>query len=250
MKFSIITAVYNSQENIRETLKSVLDQEYRNVEHIIIDGNSTDGTLEVIADYKDQIAKMISEPDQGIYDALNKGIQCSSGDVVGILHAGDLYAHDKVLKRVAEGFENQSGDGCYGDLQYVDPKDPNKIIRYWKSSPYKEGKFRLGWMPPHPTFFVKREVYEKYGVYNQEFRIAGDYELMLRFLERYKISIFYIQEVLIKMRMGGISNRSVKNIFQKSYEDYKAWKVNHLNGSFSTIFLKNLSKLPQFFLKT
>jgi glycosyltransferase len=170
--------------------------------------------------------------------------------VVGILHAGDLYAHNKVLKRVAEGFESQSGDGCYGDLQYVDPKDPNKIIRYWKSSPYKGGKFRLGWMPPHPTFFVKREIYEKYGVYNKEFRIAGDYELMLRFLERYKISIFYIPEVLIKMRMGGISNRSVKNIFRKSYEDYKAWKVNHLRGSLSVIFLKNLSKLPQFFLKT
>ncbi len=249
MKISIITAVFNGQENIRETIKSVLDQEYRNIEHIVIDGNSTDGSLEVIADYKDQIAKMISEPDQGIYDALNKGINLSSGDVVDILHAGDIYAHDKVLKRVVEGFENQSGDGCYGDLQYVDQKDPKKIIRYWKSSPYEEGKFRLGWMPPHPTFFVKREIYEKYGVYNKEFRIAGDYELMLRFLERYKISIFYIPEVLIKMRVGGISNRSVKNIFWKSYEDYKAWKVNHLKGSFSIIFLKNLSKLPQFFLK-
>jgi glycosyltransferase len=250
MRVSIITTVFNGQENIRETIKSVLDQEYRNIEHIVIDGNSTDGTLEVIADYKDRIAKMISEPDQGIYDALNKGIQRSSGDVVGILHAGDLYAHDKVLKRVVEGFESQNVDSCYGDLQYVKKDNIHKVVRYWRSSEYRQGKFRLGWMPPHPTLFVKREIYEKYGVYNQKFRIAGDYELMLRFLERYKISIFYIPEVLIKMRWGGISNRSVKNIFWKSCEDYKAWKVNHLNGSFSTIFLKNLSKLPQFFLRT
>lgn len=249
MKVSIITAVMNGKGTIRETIESVLGQEYKNIEHIIIDGNSTDGTLEMIAGYKDQIAKTISEPDQGIYDALNKGIRISSGNIIGILHAGDLYAHDRVIERVVEGFEKNNGEGCYGDLQYVHRNDPNKVIRYWKSSPYRDGKFKFGWMPPHPTFFVKREIYEKYGVFDKEFRIAGDYELMLRFLERHRISIFYIPEVLIKMRWGGISNRSVKDLWVKSREDYKAWERNHLKGNIFIIFLKNLSKLPQFLRK-
>lgn len=249
MKVSIITAVMNGERTIRETLDSVLGQEYKNIELIIIDGNSTDGTREMIAGYKDRIAKMISEPDQGIYDALNKGIRISSGNIIGFLHAGDLYAHDRVIGRVVEGFEKYHEEGCYGDLQYVNRNDPNKVIRYWKSSPYRDGKFKSGWMPPHPTFFVKREVYEKYGVFDKEFRIAGDYELMLRFLERHKISIFYIPEVLIKMRWGGISNRSLKDLWVKSREDYRAWERNHLKGSISTIFLKNLSKLPQFLQK-
>jgi glycosyltransferase len=246
MKVSIITPVFNGQGTIGETIENVLNQEYKNIEHIIIDGNSTDGTLEMITDYTHQIAKVVSELDQGIYDALNKGIRLSTGDIIGILHAGDLYAHDRVLKRVVDGFEKQNKDGCYGDLQYVDQNDPNKVIRYWKSSSYRNGKFKLGWMPPHPTFFVKREVYEKYGVFNREFRIAGDYELMLRFLAKEKISVFYIPEVLVKMRMGGISNRSVKDLWIKSREDYKAWKINHLTGSILTILLKNLFKLPQF----
>lgn len=245
MKISIITPVFNGRETIRETINSVLNQEYRDIEHIVIDGHSTDGTLEMITGYRDQIAKMVSEPDQGIYDALNKGIRLASGDIIGILHAGDLYSHDRVLRRVVEGFEENNKDSCYGDLQYVDPNDPKKVTRYWKSSPYRDGKFKLGWMPPHPTFFVKREIYEKYGSFNQEFRIAGDYELMLRLLTKHRISVFYIPEVLVKMRMGGISNRSVKDLWVKSREDYKAWKINHLKGSVGVILLKNLSKLPQ-----
>ena len=246
MKVSIITAVRNAQKTVEETIRSILGQTFKNVEHIIIDGCSTDGTLGIIEEYRARIAKIISEPDGGVYDALNKGIQLSSGDIVGILHAGDLYAHEGVLNTVVEVFEKRSEDGCYGDLQYVDKDDPNKLIRYWKSSAYKDGKFRLGWMPPHPTFFVKREIYEKHGLFNREFRIAGDYELMLRFLAKQKISVFYIPEVLVKMRMGGISNRSAKDLWVKSREDYKAWKINHLKGSPFIIFLKNLSKLPQF----
>jgi len=245
MKFSIVTAVLNRRETIRDTIESVLNQDYRNVEHIIIDGGSTDGTLEVIAEYGGQISKTISEPDQGVYEALNKGIRLSVGEVIGILHGDDFYAHNKVLRRVVEGFAKQNRDSCYGDLQYVDKKDPHKVLRHWKSSIYTEGKFKSGWMPPHPTFFVRRRIYEKYGLFNEKFRIAGDYELMLRFLERYKISTFYIPEVLIKMRWGGISNGSVQNLFIKSYEDYKAWKINHLQGNLLIIFFKNLSKVPQ-----
>ncbi|MBI5967024.1 MAG: glycosyltransferase [Deltaproteobacteria bacterium] len=245
MKISVITAVLNSQKTIRDAIESVLNQDYKNVEHIIIDGGSTDGTLEVIEEYRGQIARMISEPDWGVYEALNKGIRLSTGKVIGILHGDDFYAHSRVLRRVVEGFEKQNRDSCYGDLQYVDKKDVHKVLRHWKSAPYTQGKFKSGWMPPHPTFFVKRRIYEKYGLFNEKFRIAGDYELMLRFLERYRISTFYIPEVLVKMRWGGISNGSVKNLFIKSYEDYKAWEINHLKGNLLIIFLKNLSKVPQ-----
>ena len=173
MKISIITPVFNGKKTIRETLKSVVNQEYGNIEHIVIDGHSTDGTLETISDYNHQIAKVVSEPDQGIYDALNKGIRLSTGDIIGILHAGDLYAHDRVLRRVAEDFERQNKDSCYGDLQYVDPDDPEKVIRYWKSSSYREGKFKLGWMPPHPTFFVKRESMKNMGFLTEIFELLG-----------------------------------------------------------------------------
>lgn len=246
MKVSIVTAVLNGRETIRDTIESVLNQDYKDVEHIIIDGGSTDGTLEVIAEYAGQISKTISEPDQGVYEGLNKGIRVSTGEVIGILPGDDFYAHDRVLRRVVEGLAKQNGDSCYGDLQYVDKRDPHKVLRHWKSSTYTPGKFRSGWMPPHPTFFVKRRIYEKYGLFDEKFRIAGDYELMLRFLERYKISTFYIPEVLVKMRWGGISNGSVKNLFIKSCEDYKAWKINHLQGNLLIIFFKNLSKVPQF----
>lgn len=203
----------------------------------------------MIKKYSNKITKFISEPDHGIYDALNKGIQLSSGNVIGILHSDDFYAHDQVLKKVADVFDQQKVDSCYGDLLYVSKKNINKVVRYWKSSDYRYGKFKYGWMPPHPTFFVRKEMYDQYGYFNTHFRIAADYELMLRFLERHRISTYYIPEVLIKMRLGGTSNRSLKNIFTKSAEDYRAWKVNHLNGGLNTIFLKNFSKIPQFLVR-
>ena len=245
MRISIITAALNNKETIEQTITSISSQVYKNFEHIIIDGGSTDGTLEVIK-HNGNLAKLISEPDHGIYDALNKGINLSSGDVIGILNGDDFYAHDQVLKMVQDVFENRNVDSCYGDLQYVWNHNTNKVIRYWKSSNYRHGKFRYGWMPPHPTFFVKREIYEKYGKFNTNFRIAADYELMLRFLEKYRISTYYIPDVLIKMRVGGMSNRSLRNLFIKSSEDYRAWKINNLSGGVHTILLKNLSKVPQF----
>ena len=246
LKISIITAVLNGRNTIGDTIRSVLNQGYKNVEHIIIDGGSTDETLEVIKRYINKAIRIISEPDQGVYDALNKGIKLSSGDVIGILNGDDFYAHDKVLNMVADVFKDQNVDSCYGDLQYVSKKDINKVVRYWKSSDYQYGKFIYGWMPPHPTFFVGRKIYEQFGYFNTSFRIAADYELMLRFLERYRISTYYIPDILIKMRVGGMSNRSLRNMALKSYEDYKAWKVNHLKINFYTILFKNLSKIPQF----
>ena len=249
MKISIITSVFNNTEFIEDCIKSVLKQNYKNIEYIIIDGGSTDGTIDVIKKYEEKISKYISEPDKGIYDALNKGIKLTSGDIIGFLHADDFYANNSVLETVVLHMTKHDVDSCYGDLFYINKSNPNKVIRHWKSRPYKDGLFKMGWMPPHPTFFVKKEIYDKFGYFNTEFKIAADYELMLRFLEKYKISTHYIPDVFIKMRIGGVSNRSLKNIFIKSCEDYKAWKINNLNGGISTILLKNLSKIPQFLWK-
>jgi len=250
MKVSIITGVFNKVNTIEGCIRGILEQSYKDVEHIIIDGGSCDGTLDIIYRYKDKIAKVVSEPDNGIYDALNKGIRLASGDIIGILHSDDFYAHNRVIENVVSVFKKENVDSCYGDLQYVSKENPYRVIRYWKVSPYSHEKFRYGWMLPHPTFFVKKWVYDKYGYFNTDFKIAADYELMLRFLARHRISTYYIPEVLIKMRIGGVSNRGLKNLLIKSYEDYKAWRINNLNGGFSIILLKNLVKIPQFFKRT
>jgi glycosyltransferase len=247
MKVSVITVVLNNREYVEDCIKSVLSQTYKNVEYIIVDGGSTNGTIEIIKKHERKISKWISEPDKGIYDAMNKGITLATGEIIGFLHVDDVYAHNRVIETVVSHVIDNDVDSCYGDLLYVNKKNPDKVVRYWKSCPYRDGLFRYGWMPPHPTFFVKREIYEKYDYFNTDFKIAADYELMLRFLERCKISTCYIPEVLIKMRLGGVSNRSLLNIMRKSYEDYKAWKVNNLNGGLYAILLKNISKIPQFF---
>lgn len=245
MKVSIITAVFNSAETIEDCIKSVANQTYSNIEHIIIDGNSTDGTLDVINKYKHKIARIVSEPDNGIYDALNKGIRLAGGDIIGILHSDDFYAHDRVIEKVVDTFVRYNVDSCYGDLQYVARNDINRVIRYWKSSNYKHGKFKYGWMPPHPTFFVKKSVYENYGLLNLDFPLAADYELMLRFLYKYRISTTYIPEVLVKMRTGGTSKPGSYTI-GAILENYRAWKVNNLNYPITMLF-KPFSKISQFF---
>jgi glycosyltransferase len=249
MKISIITAVYNNSETIGECIQSVLRQAYPDLEYIIIDGGSTDGTTEAIRPYRGKIALWVSEPDTGIYSALNKGLNLATGEVVGILHSDDVYAHERVVEKVAEAFEKSGADSVYGDLKYVDRNDPQRVIRSWKSSPFIPGKFRYGWMPPHPTFFVRKRVFENYGGFNENLRIAADYELMLRFLERHRISTHYLPEVLIHMRMGGVSNRGLRNLWTKSREDFLAWKLNGLSSRICAIPLKNLSKIPQFFVK-
>ncbi len=181
---------------------------------------------------------------------MNKGINLATGDIIGFLHADDFYANDRVIETVVSQMTKHNVDSCYGDLLYVNKKSTEKIVRYWKSCPYKEGLFQKGWMPPHPTFFVRKELYKKYGSYNTDFKIAADYELMLRFLGKNKISTYYIPEVFIKMRVGGASNRGLKNIVLKTNEDYKAWKVNNLDSTFYAILLKTLSKVPQFFRRS
>ncbi len=250
MKISVITAVFNNRRHIEDCIESVLAQTYTDIEYIIIDGGSTDGTVDAIRKYENRVSKWTSEPDNGIYDALNKGLNMAAGDVVGFLHSDDVYAHDRVIERVASEMEARDVDSCYGDLLYVDKDDTRKVIRYWRAYPYNHGLFRRGWMPPHPTFFARREVYKRCGCFNTDFRIAADYELMLRLLEKCRISTVYIPEVLIRMRMGGVSNRSVTNMVRKSREDYRAWKMNNLDGGALAVILKNVSKIPQFFRKT
>jgi len=250
MKVSIVTSVYNGNGTIEECISSVLNQSYRNIEYIVVDGKSNDGTTDVIKKYKKHIAKIINEPDKGLYDALNKGIEAATGDVVGFLHSDDFYPHENVIQNVVSHMNNCDIDSCYGDLVYVAKRDRTKIVRYWKSAPFNDGLFKKGWMPPHPTFFVKREIYTRYGSFNTQFKIAADYELMLRFLAKNNISSHYIPEILVIMRTGGRSNKSLKNILITSREDYNAWKVNNIKGGFHSILLKKLCKIPQFINKS
>jgi glycosyltransferase involved in cell wall biosynthesis len=212
----------------------------------VIDGASTDGTLQVLHGYADTLAALVSEPDRGIYDALNKGLRVATGEVVGFLHSDDLFADKHVLARIAGAFADPCVDAVYGDLVYVRKDAADQVVRYWKSGLFSPGKLRRGWMPPHPTLYVRRSVYEQLGMFYTDFRIAADYDFMLRFLGRGGVKVEYIPEVLVKMRLGGTSNRSFGNLLRKSMEDYRALKSNNIGG-LRTLAWKNLSKLPQFF---
>lgn len=248
MKVSIITVCYNSVDTIEDAIKSVLSQSYPDIEYIVVDGGSTDGTLEIIGKYRDKIAKFVSEPDRGIYDAMNKGIKLAAGEIVGILNSDDFYADENAVKKIVEAIEKEKADICWGDLVYVVKNNTDKVVRFWKSSEYQEKKFRQGWHPPHPSFFVKKQVYEKCGVFNLDFKIAADYELMLRFLEKCGVKPCYIPQVLVKMRTGGKSNfMNVFTVIKANLESYQAWKANGLKGGCLAVFLKPLSKIKQFF---
>lgn len=250
MKVSIITATFNNKSHIRDCITSISRQSYPNVEHIIVDGGSTDGTLDVIKGNEKNIAKWISGPDQGIYDAMNKGISLASGDVIGILNADDFYANAHVVSKVASVFHDDNLCSCYGDLEYVDPANTSRVVRYWHSGHYDERSFYWGWMPPHPTFFVRRDVYEKYGLFNLTLGSAADYELMLRFLLKYRITTAYIQEVLVKMRRGGTSNASLRNRLRANLMDRMAWNINGIKPYPWTLYLKPLRKFGQFFVSS
>lgn len=246
MKISIITATYNSAATVNDTLKSIAAQTYPDIEHIIVDGLSKDDTLESVRQYP-HVAKMITEKDKGIYDAMNKGVRMASGDIVGILNSDDLYASNEVLEKVMKAFEDPTVDAVYGDLQYVAADNINKVVRTWIAGNYSSRSFYFGWMPPHPAFFVRREVYEKYGHFQLELRTAADYEIMLRFLLKHKIKAVYLPELLVKMRAGGASNASLKHRINANKEDRKAWEMNGLQPYFFTIWLKPLRKVVQFF---
>jgi len=248
MVVSIITATYNSVESLEDCIKSVVTQTHENIEYIIIDNCSTDSTLDIAKSYSENINRIISEPDKGIFDALNKGIQIASGEIIGFLHADDFYADNTIIEKVVQKISQNDSDSLYGDLQYVAKRNTQKVIRNWVAGDYKPKKLLNGWMPPHPTFFVRRNCYQKYGLFNLDYKIAADYELMLRFLGKHQISTCYINAVMVKMRTGGTSNKSLTNIIQKSKEDLKALKENNI-GSYYSLFLKNFRKINQFFKK-
>jgi glycosyltransferase len=248
MKITIITATYNSASTIRDTLESVRSQTYPHIEHIIIDGMSSDSTLSIVRQYA-HVSRCISEPDKGIYDAMNKGIDLATGDIIGILNSDDIYQDSTVLARVMETFMNDHCDAVYGDLVYVDAQDTGKVLRYWKSGEYRPGNFKWGWMPPHPAFFVRRSLYERFGTFNTAFRTAADYELMLRFIHRHGARLGYVPRVLVKMREGGASNQSMTSRLKANKEDRKAWAINNLVPYWFTLYLKPLRKIGQYFLR-
>jgi glycosyltransferase involved in cell wall biosynthesis len=246
MKISIITVVYNNEATISSAIESVLSQTYKDKEYIVIDGGSTDGTLDKINQYRSQIDIFVSEPDKGIYDAMNKGLTKATGDVVCILNSDDLYPHEHVIERVAKELNASGSDAVYGDLVYVSPDDVNRVTRYWKSGNFKTKSFKYGWMPPHPAFFVKKSVYDKYGHFNTKLKSAADYELMLRFVYKNEIKLAYFPEVLVKMRTGGLSNSSLKNRLMANKEDKAAWEINGLKPYVFTLYLKPLRKVIQY----
>lgn len=248
MKISVITAVLNKQDTIADAVRSVVGQTWHDVEHIVIDGASTDGTIQALQPYVARIAVLLSEPDGGIYDALNKGIRIATGDVVGFLHSDDMFASERVLERVARQFADPTVDAVYGDLAYVRSADPSHVVRLWRAGRFSRRKLSWGWMPPHPTFYVRRGVYERLGAFDTRYRIAADYECMLRFLGEGRVVTRYVPEVLVRMRLGGASNGSVSNVVRKLREDYLALTSNEV-GAFGALLWKNVSKLPQFVLR-
>ncbi|CAN1593316.1 WcaA Glycosyltransferases involved in cell wall biogenesis [Candidatus Pelagibacterales bacterium] len=249
MKISIITVTLNCASVINDCLSSVSAQKYDDIEHIIVDGGSTDGTLILLKSKRNHLAALISEIDEGIYYAMNKGIKIATGDIIGFLNSDDFYIDDNVLSRVASVFiNNPSLDACYADLIYVDPIDTTKIIRYWKSGNFKSGLFSKGWCPPHPTFFVRNSVYKRFGKFNLNYNISSDRELMMRLLEIHKINVCYIPELWVKMRVGGLSNKSLRTILIQNLEDLYALKEHNLPKNIF-LFLANkfFSRLKQFF---
>jgi glycosyltransferase involved in cell wall biosynthesis len=246
VKVSVVTAVWNRESTVGGAIDSVAAQTYPHIEHVVIDGASTDGTLAQVEARRRPGMVVVSERDAGIYDALNKGLARSTGDVVGLLHSDDFFAHAQVIERVAALFADPAIDAVYGDLDYISASDSGKVIRHWRAGEATPARLRLGWMPPHPTLFVRRHVFEKHGAYDTRYRIAADYDAVLRWFGTAAITSAYIPEVLVKMRVGGESNASLAKILRKSREDYRALRTNRVGGM-GTLIAKNLSKLPQFF---
>ena len=251
MKVSLITVSYNSASTIADTLKSVQFQTYQDIEYIVVDGNSSDGTIEIVKQFLDAsqglVTKFLCERDKGIYDAMNKGLAMATGDIIGVLNSDDFYCSNDVIEEVVRAFQQNNTDCLYGDLNYVDPIDTSKIVRKWRSGSFRKENFLKGWMPPHPTFFVRKTCYDRFGKFDTQFKSAADYELMLRFLFKESCSAVHLPKVMIHMRAGGVSNVSLKNRIRANREDRLAWKINGLKPKWFTLLRKPLSKLIQYF---
>lgn len=248
MKVSVITVSFNSAATIKDTLDTFQQQDYPDKEHIVIDGGSTDGTVDILKSYGDKIY-WISEKDTGIYNAMNKGLRRASGDIIGHMNADDFYPTKDVLSSVVNTFKTTGTEAVYGDKQYVDAIDTSKLLRHWVAGPFAKENFLHGWMPPHLSFYLKKTCYDSYGFYNESFRSSGDYEMMLRMLYKNACSASYLPKVLTKMRAGGTSNATWKSRLRANQEDRRAWVINGLKPRWYTLWWKPLSKLPQYFTK-
>ena len=246
MKVSIITVTYNSARFLEDCIRSVQEQNYKNIEHIIIDGKSTDGTVGIIKKYEKGIATWVSETDKGMYDAINKGMHMATGDVIGILNSDDVLDNDHVIFNIVKEFLTSKTDAVFGDLEYVSQDDTNKVFRVWKGQSYKRSRFRYGWMPAHPTFYVKRSVVAKYGGYETHYFSAADYEFMARYLYQHKISASYLPKLIVRMRVGGASNVNFKQRLRANRRDYLAMRRNKIPFAFIVSILKPFIKLHQF----
>lgn len=248
MLVSIITPVLNGKATIENTIQSVLRQSHKEIEYIIIDGGSTDGTIEIVKSRGNTINKLISEFDKGIYDAMNKGIKLASGEIIGILNSDDFYTNDSIIETVVKVMSEKKVDACYGDLEYVDRRNTDKVMRYWKSREFHEGLFSKGWMPPHPTFFVKRWVYEEYGAFNLSLPVVADHEILFRFMHQHKIKTYYIPQVLVKMRLGGVTNNNILNILKQNYAIIRTLRKNQIKVCVLSFFIdKFIERIKQFF---
>jgi glycosyltransferase involved in cell wall biosynthesis len=247
MRVTVITVCYNAEATIEDTIRSVLAQSYRDLEYIVVDGASTDGTMRIIDRYRDRITRIISEPDTGIYDAMNKGVALASGEVIGMLNADDLYLDERVVKHIVDMFEKSGSDAVFADLVYVRPGNLERVVRTYSSRAFTSTKFAYGWMPAHPTFFLKKSCYERYGSYRTDYRIAADFELLARMLHVHKVRYSYIPEVLVKMRMGGESTRSLKSNLILNQEILRACRENGIRTNLLKIYSKYPKKILELF---
>lgn len=249
MKISIITVVYNAEKYIQDCIQSVINQTYPNIEYIVIDGASTDSSLAIINKYSDKITHFVSEKDKGIYDAINKGLKIATGEIVGLLNADDMLASVEVVAEIVKCFESKQPDAVYGNLNYVEAENTDKITRKWRSKQFVRKDIEKGWMPAHPTFYVKRELFEKYGNYSLDFGTAADYELMIRFLYQFQINAIFLDQLIVNMRVGGVSNSSSTQRYLALKDDYRAMKKNAIPHPIITLLFKKLSKIPQYLHK-
>ena len=241
MKVSIVTVVFNGEKTIRDTVQSVVSQDYKNFEYIVVDGDSTDNTVQVVRSFKGRVNRIISEKDHGIYDAMNKGVLNATGDVIGFLNSDDFYINNKVISLIADQFQNKKVDAVFGDVVYVKPENLDKIVRYYSAKNFSPDQMAWGRYPPHPAFFMKRYLFEKYGLFKTDYVIAADIELMIRLMVKHRISYSYIPKVCVKMRTGGISTKNLKSKWIINKELVKACRQNDVK----TNLFKILSRYPK-----
>ncbi|RZL57735.1 MAG: glycosyltransferase [Pedobacter sp.] len=247
MKITIITVVYNAEKHLRDCIESVLAQNYQDLEYILIDGNSSDGTYQIAQEYEDRISILVSEPDNGMYDALNKGIALATGEVIGILNADDILATEDVVSEIVKKFQELNVDAVYGDLNYVAQDNVTVVHRKWRSAPARPRDLALGWMPAHPTLYIKSTLFDKFGGYKLSYGSAADYELMLRYFYKHQINTAYLPKLMVNMRNGGMSNQSTKHRYAAFLNDYAALKQNQVPIPLFALFLKKIRKIKQFF---